>query len=614
MSDNRYQLFDDVLKQVDIVEIASHYIKLQKKGRNYVALCPFHDDKHLGNFYVNQEKQIFKCFACGKSGNAISFVQDIENCSYLRALKKVCDIAGIHDERIDMTLKVTPISKEIQDIYSCLSDIDNFYSSSLFQSEGGGEALKYLHARGLSEDMIRRFHIGYSQENGENIIKFLIDKGYSLKTIDATGIARLDDDPMRDVSAGRITFAISDAENRVIGFSARIFGNLKSDSKYVNTRETKLFVKSKVIYNYANALKEAKRVGYVYLLEGFMDVIACDRVGIKSAICLMGTALTKEHIQLLRYLNVEVRLCLDLDDPGQSNMLKITSLFDEAKLPYVLVDNSQKVDGKDTDEILKNSGDDALRDFLARTVSPLEWILNYFTVKSDLTSIKGRREFVARLVPYLAKVEDSLEYKEYLRIASERSGFLKDDIDSLVDKERAKFAKSKPTSSYLFNPNYKFDVISPLQRKERQLIFYILKNKVALEEFIALKGHFLNSDYNKIYSIVTCYLDDLGKDRSYDLASLVNYIEVDERLSKIEGKKELIDEMDDLYNNEKYVYADYSKDAFDDILLNHAKEATKENLRAEYSNAKSDKDKLEALKKEAIEKSRMLCEEGDDGK
>ena len=314
MENNILQISKEILSQINIVEIISHYIQLTKKGRNYTALCPFHDDKNLGNFYVSEEKQIFRCFSCKASGNAINFVQKKENISYYEALLKVCEIANIHDDRIQKRTK-TNIDPLLEDAYKCLNSEVDFYFMSLTKSNEGKSALEYLANRGLNEDVIKYFKIGYAQSNGTLLIDYLKNKNFSLKTIVNTGIARIEDNPIKDINNGRIVFPIFNKIGQPVGFSARVFKN-KSDAKYVNTRETIAFNKSSLLYNYHNALQEAKRVGYIYVLEGFMDVIACYRVGIKSAVALMGTSLTKQQLQLLRYTGGEIRVCLDLDNPG----------------------------------------------------------------------------------------------------------------------------------------------------------------------------------------------------------------------------------------------------------------------------------------------------------
>ena len=163
MIENLFDIANDLLKSTDIVEVVSHYTKVEKKGRNYTALCPFHDDKKLGNFYISKEKGIFKCFACGAGGNAITFVEKIEHCTYKEAILKVAQIVGFTDERLNTISTKQQLNPEDEAIYKCLEDLSDFYQKSLFMSSEGKEALEYLHNRGLDDDIIKHFKIGYSQ-------------------------------------------------------------------------------------------------------------------------------------------------------------------------------------------------------------------------------------------------------------------------------------------------------------------------------------------------------------------------------------------------------------------------------------------------------------------
>ena len=435
MNGNLIDLANDILRNTDIVEVISHYIKVEKKGRNYSSLCPFHNDQSLGNFYISKEKGIFKCFSCGAGGNAINFVQRIENCTYREAVFKVADLIGYRDTRLLDYRQVEKVDPETKAIQDCLNEISLFYENSLFMSESGKEALEYLHKRGLTDDIIRHFKIGFSQDKGENIIEFLKSKKFSIKTIAETGIIHLENTPYRDLNAGRITFAITDRNNQVVGFSCRKFReNDKSNAKYINTSSTKLFNKGNLLYNYYNALNEAKKVNYVYLLEGFMDVIACYRVGIKSAIGLMGTALSKDNLQSLRYMNCEIRLCLDLDEPGQMNMLKISDILSDANIKYRLVNNNVSFKEKDTDEILKNYGEEKLKEYLSNLLAKGEWLLNYYKKNLNLSTLDGKKKIVSNLLPFLSSLKEDLEIDFYINQLVNLTGYSYETIYNALKK------------------------------------------------------------------------------------------------------------------------------------------------------------------------------------
>jgi DNA primase len=539
------QLTEDILKQVNIVDIISHYTQVQKAGRNYTCLCPFHDDKKLGNFYINPDKQIFKCFSCGKGGNAITFVQYRENISFIEALRKVCDLSGIKDDRLTSNVKRVEIPTEIKNIYDCLSNINSFYMTSLYQNINGRKALEYLTQRGLTEEIIKNFNIGYSQSDGKNVVKYLNDKNYSLKTIAETGIVRIDETPLKDLNAGRITFGITNKDNKIVGFSARIFGDIKSDAKYINTKETKLFNKSDILYNYYSALNESRRVGYVYVLEGFMDVIACYRVGIKSAVGLMGTAFTKQQLQMLRFMRCEIRLCLDLDTPGQDNMSKIIEVLDEKGIKYRLVNNNSGFHGKDSDEILKNDGEKGLLSFLDNLISKGEWLINYYAKSFDLSSLDGRKKMLKAFIPVISQTNSRLDREDYINRISKLTNFSIKTILDMVNNMQTNIEKNDNEDFAKWYNSNKFESkkLDRLQFAERQMMRYILENKEAYDQYTEKLGYFTNKDYRQIIDAIDEYVNtDVINQSNYSLTNIITSLTSNENLEQ-KTKEKIIDDI-----------------------------------------------------------------------
>lgn len=591
-----FKISQDVLKQVNIVEIVSHYIQLQKRGRNYVALCPFHDDKSLGNFYVSEEKQIFKCFACNKAGNAINFVEYRENISFREALFRVCEISNIVVPELAEQKRAQKVDPVKEETYKCLKDINNFYVVSLRQSENSAEALEYLKARGLTNDIIDRFNIGLAQKNGENIVKYLTAKNYSLKTINNAGIINLESQPIRDTNAGRITFGITDRNNNIVGFSARIFGDNHSDSKYINTRETICFTKSKILYNYYYALQEARKVGYVYVLEGFMDVIAAYRVGIYSAVALMGTALTKEQIQLLRYMKTEVRLCLDLDGPGQSNMERIIKLFDENQIKYQLVNNDVSFKEKDSDEILTNHGADALRNFLENLISKGEWLINYYSKAFKLNTLEGRKSLLKKMLPIVASIKDKLDYEDFVLRLSTICKFTRETIDEYIKKYKAALQKSKKEEGIGLDNWYesirvKDKLLSRLQLAEKQIVSYVMSSKEAYVLYQEKLDYLTDETYKEIVDFIEDYKDSQnynGGDFSPKI--LIDYISSQKDNSSRDKKLDsIINVITDIYVSCAEQFPPFNVDTFNEVVKTIHLERERERSKQAYEQGKKGK-------------------------
>ncbi len=603
------EISNEILKNVNIVEVISHYIKVERKGKNYAALCPFHDDKSLGNFSINQEKGIYKCFACGEGGNAITFVQKIEHSSFTEAVKKTAEIIGFHSEELSNLTTTKKIDPKIASIYDVLSETENFYKTSLFQSDDGVEALKYLHNRGLDDETIKYFNIGCAQTNGENLIKYLVNKKFSLQTISDAGLLNLEKTPYRDINAGRIAFTIRDKENRVVGFSCRKYKEGDTSiAKYVNTSDTKVFNKSTILYNYFNAISESRKVGYVYLLEGFMDVIACYRAGIKSAIALMGTALTKENMQLLRYLKAEVRICLDLDRPGQRNILKIIDHLEEAGIKYKLVNNDVNFSEKDSDEILSKYGAEKLREYLSNLITKGEWYINFYSKEFNLDTVDGKKNFVNSLMPYIASLNDALENEEMLNRISLKTGYAKSILQDYIDNYRQSNVQVKPNAEPKTvtvqeqrrnNFTKRYSKKNNLSKAEQKLFAYLLERRDAFDIYEQKLNFFTDVTYNNIASLIAEYLETLPEGSEYEAKNLVNYISQDS--CKIDNKELLTNTISETIISNKNLEP-YSEKLMDDLINKINDEKSKMRKDQEFEKAKigkSDAEKAILLKDKA---------------
>lgn len=577
MSDNIIDIGKEILKQVDIVDIISSFIKVSKKGRNYVALCPFHDDSNP-SLSISKEKQIFKCFVCGASGNAISFVKKYKNCSYFDAIKTVAQIAGIKDDRLNKTIVRNEVSDDLKKVYNCLEDISKDYLGFLYQTdEGRNNGLKYLLERGLSDDIINRFKIGYSLKDGDTLPNVLLEKGYSLKTIEKTGIGLIYGEKIKDNNAGRIIFTITDADGQVVGFSARQIVTDKTQGKYINSPETEggVFHKSNILYNYYNAKDEARRTKYVYIVEGFMDAIAIDRIGIHNVVALMGTALTKDHIRLLRFLNCEVRLCLDNDDPGQDAMIKICKILDSSDIKYRIVSNSQIVNGKDSDEILKNGGPDTLKKYLNNLLSEGVFILNYYSKKLDLSNLTNKKILLTEFIPFLAKTIDPVDIEFYTQKLSQLTGFSLAIINSQINSFKNK--SKEINTDYVVNdvevnfPKKDRD-LTRLELSERQIIGYMLENKEAVKEYDLKLGFLVNDKYREIANLIEQYVAN-QQNNTYSVNDLINYISGYNEDFDDKKKDDIIDAITSISLND-YKTPPYSIDSFDDCVkvINEKKE------------------------------------------
>ncbi len=547
-------LVDDILKQADIVNVVSSYINVIRKGRNYVALCPFHDDKNP-SMMISKEKQIFKCFVCGAGGNAISFVEKYEKIPFAEAIRKTAEIIGFHDVRLNKPLEHVQIDETITPLYECIEDLTTYYQFGLSTEEGSG-AREYLAKRNIALEQQERFRLGYAIKDGKGTISFLEQKGYSLKTIESIGVALAKANGTSDSNAGRLIFPIQDIDGKVIGYSARKLFDETEGPKYVNSPETKLFHKSSVLYNFHNAKLTAKHDGYIYVLEGFMDVFALDHIGIKSAIAIMGTALTKEQAMILRRLNVEIRLCLDGDSAGQMAMMRIMSVFDAAGIKYRLV--SEPRNEKDPDEILQEDGEEKLRKYLNSLVDPFEFALNYYQHTNPLGSLEDRQKVVNHFLPMLIQINKGIDLDDRIYKLAKVTRFEPKAIAKFIEEARRQTSTITPQVANLPEMEFKpfRNDLRRLQNAERQLLYNMFQDKNAVD-FYEQNVQFF---YIEVYRHIALHIIDyLSKHEQLDVSLLINEISLKESANK----DEIINEITSL--NVKNLYPKATEEGLNEV-------------------------------------------------
>ena len=363
-------IIDQIRERVDIVSLISSYIPVTKKGRNYVAICPFHDDTNP-SMSISQEKQIYKCFVCGNSGNVFKFVMDYEHVSFVEAVKIVGEFAGIS---VDIGVKKEEkfVSFEEERLLSLMEEACSYYEYML-TVKSGEPGLQYLNTRNMSKETINRFRIGYSPSD-DSAITFLTKKGYSIDELINSGIAYDVNGKLIDRFKGRVLFPITNLSGKVVAFSGRKIDNSDA-AKYVNSPETKIFVKGDCLYNYHLALDSVKKTKKLYVLEGNMDAIAMDKAGYSNSVAFMGTAFTPHQIDAIKALRCEVICCLDNDNAGQSATFKLVEELSSRMIKCRVIKVSS--DSKDVDEMLSTGGKQLVDAYLSNTLSALEFRIMY---------------------------------------------------------------------------------------------------------------------------------------------------------------------------------------------------------------------------------------------
>lgn len=405
----------NVIDSTDIVSLVSEYVKLDKQGKNYKGLCPFHHED-TPSFIVSPEKKYAKCFGCGNGGNPIDFLIKIENIDFNTALHKLAKKNGIKLSDSGFTEKANPLMKYYQIMNTSLA----FYQKYLENTKEGLEALEYMHKRGLDDETIRMFGIGLAPSNHDSLYQVLKDAGYL--ELDMIDVALVDKGQFGyyDLFTKRIMFPIKNEIGNVIGYSGRIFNNAdKNQPKYVNSRETILFKKHDVLYNLNLAKSEIQKKKRVILHEGQMDVIASFRSGLKEAICTMGTALSIDQINVLKKYTNHAIICYDNDKAGINASLKAIELFQKAGFLVHLVLLPEGI--KDADEfVLSKGSEEYVKYFESNIVDSYTYIFNQAFINKNLNDSEAVLQIKNQIFEmiYISKTKTNEEL--YLNKLSEK--------------------------------------------------------------------------------------------------------------------------------------------------------------------------------------------------
>ncbi len=391
---------NEIRNKANIVDIVGSYIPLTQRGRNYLCVCPFHDD-HSPSMSVSDEKQIYKCFSCGNTGNVFTFVQNYEDVGFIDAVAIVAEKCGIDIDKNKLNSNKKTINKEEFEIMNLT---EKFYQNNL-KTEFGTTAMAYLNQRGISEDTIKEFGIGLSLDNNDSLYNLLLKKKYSANKMLEVGLISQTEGRNYDMFSRRITFPLWDKDGNIVGFSARIYRNEKNTSKYVNSRETKLFKKGETLYNYHHAREFVKTEKSVIVVEGFMDAIRLSIEGVKNVVALQGTALTKEQINLLKKLHVKVILCLDNDTAGETATLSNGErLLKEGLEVYVIRLSGEK----DPDEYILANGIEAFKNNLNNPMVFFDFKINYLKKNKDLSKTNDLALYVNQVLEEVANSNDNI--------------------------------------------------------------------------------------------------------------------------------------------------------------------------------------------------------------
>ncbi|MFS9230518.1 DNA primase [Streptococcus australis] len=406
------QLISEIKNSVNIVDVIGEVVQLTKAGRNFLGLCPFHGEK-TPSFNVVEDKQFYHCFGCGRSGDVFKFIEDYRGVSFMEAVQIVGDQVGIRVQTLPPSQSRPQQADGKQPFYEIHQETAKFYHAILMTTKMGEDARQYLYDRGLDDEVLRHFQIGLAPAEGNYLYQSVSGK-FSEKIMAESGLFHISDmGTIYDAFQDRIMFPLSDDTGRVIAFSGRLWREsaegAKPQGKYKNSRATLLFNKSYELYHLDKAKQVAKKNHELYLMEGFMDVIAAYRAGIENAVASMGTALTQEHVAHLSKLTKKVILAYDGDKAGRLATAKALEVLEKQEVEVV-----QIPDQMDPDEYLNKNSPQALADLLEKTrLSRVEFLMDYWK-PDNIENLQAQIEFVEKMAPLIAQTPSVTAQNTYI--------------------------------------------------------------------------------------------------------------------------------------------------------------------------------------------------------
>jgi DNA primase len=560
---------DQIKDRLSIADVVSSYLKLERAGQNFRARCPFHNEK-TPSFFVSPARGSYHCFGCNRGGDIFTFVEDIEGASFAEALKTLADRAGVK-----LTQAGNKEREENKRSYDLLEAATKFYESNLLRSSAVKD---YVKGRGLKEDTVRSFRLGFAPDGWSNLYEYLKSKGFQDGLMEENGLVIKGNRGLYDRFRSRIMFPLSDSQGRVVGFSGRIFNGDEKEAKYVNSPETPLYNKSKILYGYDKAKREMLKENFCVIVEGQMDLLMAHQAGTANAVAVSGTALTEEHIRLIKRFTETILLSFDADAAGLKAGERGVGLALASGMDVKMVKLPAGLDPADI--ILKDQA--VWKEALKSAKHIVDFLLDYFKEKkADDRSY--RLEVGKHVLPYVADISSSIDRGHFIKKIASALSLPEEDIRAEVEKAIKNKEKEKKGQ----------------KPEEAKAAPAVRSQKTTIGEKII--GLYLwQSGLAKPSA-------DLGKFKNYDRIAGIKIEEEAGRLS--DGQKsDLIFQAEMYYPEEKAIAAE-----LEELLNNFEKESLEEKLGALMGKLRSaetenDEKEAEAALKECHELTKRINE------
>jgi DNA primase len=477
---------DEVRNAIDIVDLIASFVQLKKRGKNYVGLCPFHGEK-TPSFNVSQDRQMYHCFGCGVSGNVFTFIMEYEKVSFVEAVRSLA-------ERLGITLPQYSAgdedrASEQEQLYAVCAEAGRFYYQCLTETTEGKFALDYFHARGFADDTIRKFGLGYSPNSWEAFVNHARGKNIPLEYLEKAGLARKrEDGSYHDYFHGRAMFPIISTTGRVVGFGARKLREDDQLGKYLNSPETLIYSKSKLLYGLFHAKEKIREENFHILVEGYADLISVSQAGIKNIVASSGTALTEDQVRLISRYTDNITIVYDADSAGSKAALRGVDVILENDLNVRIVTLPA---GDDPDSFVKKNGGEAFRAAVENAISFIDFITMEYQRQGKLETPEGQAETVRAIVQAIAKMKDDLKRTFNIKQVAAKyklyESDLRRELDHLIERQYGiRSERARRTTPAFQEDKPEKTLVQPkdIPEDERDFIYSILEGGESILRFV----------------------------------------------------------------------------------------------------------------------------------
>lgn len=497
---------NEIRNSVNIVDVISSYINLTPKGKNYFGVCPFHDDNNP-SMSVSSDKQIYKCFSCGATGTVFKFIMDYENIPFREAVQKVANIGGVQ-----INLHQIKKKNENESLYA-IYDLSLKYYINNLNTQKGREAKEYLKNRKINEEIIKEFQIGLALSD-RNTLSNILTKKYKQNDILKTGLIGKGDYGYYDLFRERIMFPLYNLNGKVVAYSGRIY-NKKDNSKYFNTRETEIFKKGELLYNYHRAKDIARRKNQIIIMEGFMDVIRAHSVGIKNVVATMGTAVTNIQANLIKRMAKEIILCFDGDEAGAKATKSCAEELNKIGVTPKVIRLEENLD---PDEYIQKYGKESFQRKIDNPINIMDFELDYLKQGKNLENAEDTAEYINQIIKELNKIDDEILKEVTIKKIVGETKIDENIIRSHLEK-KPKIIQKKEVKQNL----------TKYEKAEKNLIFYMLNSEDVIRMYDKKVTYMPDREYRLLAREISTFYKNYGQ---MNEADFIDYIEGDEELTQ----------------------------------------------------------------------------------